>query len=107
MSYVEEKIDHITILHDIVLAFGSQLARLSNGLLVRVLLEITHEIALGTDEPSLEVAMNHAGGLGGRIAPSDRPCTDLLGPCGELALQPQKTVRTASDLRQRWLIHPQ
>src|SRR6218665_1304868 len=63
-SDVEEEVEHVAVLDPVVLAFGAHLARVPGALLALAGNEVVEGNGLGADEAALEVAVDHAGGLG-------------------------------------------
>src|SRR3569832_2462182 len=60
---VEAEVDHVTVLHDVVLAFQPPLAGLFGLLLAAAGDEVVIRDDLGADEAALEIGVDHAGGL--------------------------------------------
>src|SRR5262249_5310943 len=103
-SDVEAELDHVAVLHDVVLALHAGLpssTRSGHGPEVD---EIGVPDDLGLDEATLEVGVDDAGGLGRRGALLDGPGTGLLGPSGEVRLQAQGVEPDAGELVQARLV---
>src|SRR3990167_511410 len=87
---VEQEVHHVAILDNVFLAFCAHLARILGALLTLVLDEIVKRDGLGTDETTLEIAVDHACGLRGGIAHVDGPGAHFLHARGEVGLQAQQ-----------------
>ena len=72
-SHIEQKVQHIPVLDDVVLAFGAHLAGFLGALFALVLDEVVEGDGLGADEAAFEVGVDDAGGFGGGVAFVDGP----------------------------------
>jgi hypothetical protein len=91
-SDVEQKIQHIPVLDDVVLAFGAHLAGFLGALFTLAGEEVGERNRLRADEAPLEVGMNDAGGLRGGVADMDGPGADFLDAGREVGLQTEQLV---------------
>ena len=89
---IEQEVDDVAVLHDILLALGANLALGLGGGHGADGLQILEGDDLGTDEATLEVGVDLAGGLGSLGATLDGPCTALVGAGGQEAAQAQQSV---------------
>ena len=97
-SNVEEELDNVAVLHDVLLAFGTDetlfLARGDRAVCDERL--VRHDG--GADEAALEIAVDLAGGLRRFRALGDRPCADLLGPRRQEADETEEPVARLDKL---------
>ena len=61
-SDIEQEVQHVAVLDDVVLAFGTHLAGFLGALFALVLDEVVEGDGLGADEAAFEVGMDDAGG---------------------------------------------
>src|SRR3569833_3317988 len=92
---VEAEVDHVTVLHDVVLAFQPPLAGLFGLLLAATGDEVVIRDDLGADEAALEIGVDHAGGLRRGGADRDGPGAHLFFAGGKIGLQPEQRVAGA------------
>src|SRR5579864_3594034 len=78
MSDVEPDLQHVAVLHLVVLAFNAKLARLLGRLPRAQAEELVPADHLGADEPALQVGVDHPRALGGLGAGAEGPRPALL-----------------------------
>src|SRR5215813_13969573 len=88
--HVEAELDHVAVLHDVVLALDAGLARGARRRYRPGRDQVVVGDDLGLDEAALEVAVDHAGRLRGGRPDGDLPGPRLLGPSGQERGQPQR-----------------
>src|SRR5690606_5332798 len=103
-SDVEPELDHVTVLHDVVLALHPDLARRARRGHRTGLDQVVVRDDLGLDEAALEVAVDDTGRLRSGRALADRPGARLLGPGGEEGLQAEGVEADPGELRQAGLL---
>src|SRR5262245_35151224 len=83
-SDVEEEVQHVAVLHHVILAFLAQTARGGGASLTLVLDEVVVAHGFGADEATLEIGVDHACSLRGGEAALDGPRAHFLHACGEV-----------------------
>src|SRR5437764_10351364 len=81
--HIEAELDHVTVLHDVVLALDAGLPRGARGGDGPGGDKVVVGHDLGLDETALEVAVDHPGRLGRRRPDADRPGPGFLWPGGQ------------------------
>ena len=89
---------HVAVAEDVFLAFDAVFTGISRGGGAAEADEVFVGNDFGLDEVFLEIAMNHAGGLGGFPAFLDRPAADLFFAGGEVGLQTEEGVAAADEV---------
>src|SRR3990167_11031477 len=89
-SDVEQEVQHVAVLDHVLLAFRTHLAGLFRACFTLVLDEVLEGDGLGADEAPLEIGVDDAGGLGGRVTDADGPGAHFLDPGREVGLQAQQ-----------------
>jgi hypothetical protein len=84
---VEAKVHHVSLVHDVLLAFEAPLAGILGTLLAIASDEVVEANHFGSDETFFEVGVNDTGGARRGIADADSPGTHFLWACGEIGLQ--------------------
>ena len=88
---------HVAVAHDVLFAFGRELACIAALGLAAELHEVLPPDDLGLDEAALEVGVDDAGGLGGEGALRDRPGANFLHAGREIRREAQQLVAGADD----------
>ena len=83
---VMQEMHHIAIFNQISLTLSPHLTRLLSTLLPATGDVVVKGNGFGPDEPTLEIAMDHAGSLQREGAFSDRPCAGFSWAAGEISL---------------------
>src|SRR5687768_9784315 len=90
-SDVEAEIDHVAVLHDVVLSFRSEARALAGRREAAGGDQIVERGHLGPDEAALEVGVDGARGAGGARAGADRPGAAFVLARREELDQPEET----------------
>ena len=84
---VEFEFHYVAILHDVSFSFGAEFAGGFDGLFGAELFEVVEITNIGSDEASLEICMDGAGGFGSGGAFFNGPGTTFFFACSEKRLQ--------------------
>ena len=99
-SDVETEMQHISVLHYIILAFQTKLAGLFHGMLTAQTIDVFKGIRFRADEPFLKISMDDTGTFGRFHALSEGPGTALIFSGRQEGPQIQDAVRSLDDLIQ-------
>ncbi len=95
--HVEAEVDHVAVLHHILLAFAAELALLLGGVDTAVLDHIIIGNDLRPDEAPLDVSVDFTGGLRGLGALSDGPGAALILAVGQERDKAQQGVAALDE----------
>lgn len=104
---VEQEVQHVTVLHDVILTFLAQAARRGSASLALVLNEIVVAHRFGADKAALEVGVDHARRLRRSETTLDRPGAHFLHASGEVGLQIEQLVARADHAVEARLVKTQ
>ena len=91
-SDVEQELDHVAVLHDVLLALGAlQALGLDSGVIEVVGFQVAVADDAGADEAALEIAVDLTGGLRSLGALADGPGTALLLAVGQEGDEPSRS----------------
>ena len=90
--YVEQEVDHVAVLHHILLALGTNQSLGPGSSQGAARLEIVVGNDLGANEAALKVGVNLTGSLGCLGALLNGPGTALVGSGGQEGDQPQQRI---------------
>ena len=76
----------VSVLHDVVLAFGAKLASASNFFFTAVFFQVFESENFGTNKSLFKVGVNDTSSLRRGDAYGDWPCSDFLFARGKVAL---------------------
>ena len=89
---VELEEEDVSVLNDVLFAFGAEEAGFFDGLLAAVFEEVRGGVAVGFDEAFFEVGVDDTGGSGGFGAAADGPSADFLHAGGEVGDEVEERV---------------
>src|SRR5579872_2496263 len=79
VSYVEEEVNDVAVVHDVGFSFGPHFSGGLDGGFGFVLFEVFEGVDFSADEAAFEVSVDNAGGLRRSSADGNGPGADFLG----------------------------
>ena len=101
--YVEAEVDHVAVLHDIVLTLTAELPFFLGGVDAAVLHHVIVGDYLGTDETALNVGVDLTGCLRRLGTLADGPCTALVLTVGQEGDETQQGIGALDEAVQTGL----
>ena len=87
----------VAVLHHVRFPFDTQFPFAANLRFGTVLFEVLERVDFAPNKPTLEIGVDHSGGLRGGRTTWNRPCADLFFTGGKVTIQPQRAIRFAGQ----------